>query len=1015
MEEQAEKTAGTSDDTAVNHPPTPINSPLINMKKPNTNSSFNPERSTWAGAQLIEERLQELEHFVNVVRQDVLGRVRRREPLAPRGQQRRPRRVQDPDADHLLEHLEPAEVAAQHDVHEPDAVAAEVAPPAGAVLERALQCLQCRDDPRRRVRLLLRLRREQDRVPRRPHLRTYARPCQMKRSIDGSRLHIYLVVDEGGPEAGGGAVVGVGWEERRACAGEDLVEVLHDDLRLGDRLAAVDEHGHLLVHRVGLEEELTLVEEVFLHVLVAEALEVEHDLNPVDDTTIVLKERVVEDTHIIGWRLTAKLTDRDTSFNIYPAITRPILNQPCKKKKSVELLLGCSGGGGGGGGGCCCNGVKLLGILHGLIGLRQHLLRLRANRSAHAASSGVLLAPMISTPYILRSASNQNSQQPRAMSTNPMESPPKKAFPPEHSEKASSMRSMMANTSFAFSALSSSVAAFKMPTNGAYSCKQDAGSSISVPLFTNQQSCGPEAGGGALVGVGGEDGAAGGEQLVDVLHDDERLAEGPAVVDEHGHLLVHRVGHEQELALAEWQVLLLDVLVAAHAFHAQRDADAVHERARHQAKQLQILLARHCFLPSLSGLISIGCSTGSYSAQDDSYLLATHLCTSGITSSTPWSAPKRSAQAASSGVLAGSMILTPHIASDARSQPRKPPSATSTRPTPSPPKNASPPEHSWNAPSSLSSTATTCLAASALSSVTGIQVLNSCRDTIGHQSSLISTRSKAAGVQVTGSRGLQAEASRGPEASEGAAVGVGGEEAGAGGREGLVDVLQDDPGLADGPAAVEEHRHLLVHGVGGEEELALVADVVLDGTPLRLSATRALMANGLDHSPSSFSSSSSPLLASPPAIAAGSVKQLFGARAAAAAPRLIMACLMTLPKSGRAALAASSAARRSAQAASSGVLAASMNLTPPSSTSDARTHTRRPPSATSTYPTPSPPKKGLPTAHCASAPSRVATAASICFTPSAISPRVLVPSSILNHGSTSCMRTHQMSSVESAS
>jgi len=53
-------------------------------------------------------------------------------------------------------------------------------------------------------------------------------------------------------------------------------------------------------------------------------------------------------------------------------------------------------------------------------------------------------------------------------------------------------------------------------------------------------------------------------------------------------------------------------------------------------------------------------------------------------------------------------------------------------------------------------------------------------------------------------------------------VGVaGGEEARAAGRERLVEVLQDEAGLADGPAAVEEHRDLPVRGVGGEEELAL--------------------------------------------------------------------------------------------------------------------------------------------------------------------------------------------------
>uniref|UniRef100_A0A0A8YIS2 Uncharacterized protein n=1 Tax=Arundo donax TaxID=35708 RepID=A0A0A8YIS2_ARUDO len=78
-------------------------------------------------------------------------------------------------------------------------------------------------------------------------------------------------------------------------------------------------------------------------------------------------------------------------------------------------------------------------------------------------------------------------------------------------------------------------------------------------------------------------------------------------------------------------------------------------------------------------------------------LYSTSISTSGITSLTPSSAQNRSAHAASSSVLAWSMIFTPHIASDARSHPRKPPSTTSTRPAPSPPKNALPLEHSSNA------------------------------------------------------------------------------------------------------------------------------------------------------------------------------------------------------------------------------------------------------------------------------------------------------------------------------
>jgi hypothetical protein len=46
--------------------------------------------------------------------------------------------------------------------------------------------------------------------------------------------------------------------------------------------------------------------------------------------------------------------------------------------------------------------------------------------------------------------------------------------------------------------------------------------------------------------------------------------------------------------------------------------------------------------------------------------------------------------------------------------------------------------------------------------------------------------------------------------------------------EGLVDVLHDDERLRDGAVAVEEHGDLLVDRVVGEQELALVAHVVLD-------------------------------------------------------------------------------------------------------------------------------------------------------------------------------------------
>jgi hypothetical protein len=59
-------------------------------------------------------------------------------------------------------------------------------------------------------------------------------------------------------------------------------------------------------------------------------------------------------------------------------------------------------------------------------------------------------------------------------------------------------------------------------------------------------------------------------------------------------------------------------------------------------------------------------------------------------------------------------------------------------------------------------------------------------------------------------------------------LGVGGEDARPG--EGLADVLQDDERLAHGAAAVEEHGHLPVHGVERQQQLALAAQLLLQGT-----------------------------------------------------------------------------------------------------------------------------------------------------------------------------------------
>uniref|UniRef100_A0A8R7UYM1 Uncharacterized protein n=1 Tax=Triticum urartu TaxID=4572 RepID=A0A8R7UYM1_TRIUA len=69
-----------------------------------------------------------------------------------------------------------------------------------------------------------------------------------------------------------------------------------------------------------------------------------------------------------------------------------------------------------------------------------------------------------------------------------------------------------------------------------------------------------------------------------------------------------------------------------------------------------------------------------------------------------------------------------------------------------------------------------------------------------------------------------------PEASGGAVVGIRREETGrrpvAVVVEGLVDVLDDDEGLADGAVAVEEDGDRLVNRVVGEQQLALVGQVL---------------------------------------------------------------------------------------------------------------------------------------------------------------------------------------------
>jgi hypothetical protein len=73
--------------------------------------------------------------------------------------------------------------------------------------------------------------------------------------------------------------VGVGRKERgpgACCPG--LVDVLHDDERLAHGAAAVDQDGHLLVHRVELQQQVALAEEVLLDELVDEPLQPQRHL-----------------------------------------------------------------------------------------------------------------------------------------------------------------------------------------------------------------------------------------------------------------------------------------------------------------------------------------------------------------------------------------------------------------------------------------------------------------------------------------------------------------------------------------------------------------------------------------------------------------------------------------------------------------------------------------------------------------------------------------------------------------
>jgi hypothetical protein len=102
----------------------------------------------------------------------------------------------------------------------------------------------------------------------------------------------------------------------------------------------------------------------------------------------------------------------------------------------------------------------------------------------------------------------------------------------------------------------------------------------------------PEPRRGAVVGVGREERWADARPgLVGVLQDDERLAHRPAAVEEDRHLPVHRVGSQQEVALA--RQVLLEVLVA-QALEPQRHPHPDHPRARPRAQQPQLAPCSCC-------------------------------------------------------------------------------------------------------------------------------------------------------------------------------------------------------------------------------------------------------------------------------------------------------------------------------------------------------------------------------------------------------------------------------------
>ncbi|CAL9172529.1 unnamed protein product [Musa hybrid cultivar] len=160
--------------------------------------------------------------------------------------------------------VEPGDEGDERDVDEAERVAAEVL----LVSQLALQQLQDPDELLLGRRLSLALELPQ--------------PCPTRDTGGIGVRRTHLLVDEVGPEAGLGAGVGVGGQQRRAV-GPRLVDVFDDDEGLAHGLAVVDEDRDLLMHGVGLEQQRALVPQVLLPVLVLHPLLRQRDPAPLPE------------------------------------------------------------------------------------------------------------------------------------------------------------------------------------------------------------------------------------------------------------------------------------------------------------------------------------------------------------------------------------------------------------------------------------------------------------------------------------------------------------------------------------------------------------------------------------------------------------------------------------------------------------------------------------------------------------------------------------------------------------